>query len=82
MQAVECFVGSFSSSSLSVHITKDIFHAANHSILLSKDTHRETAPSQKTQALSKNLNIEIWVIVAWKKPCIRGSYSLIWFSKN
>ena len=64
MQAVECFVGSFSSSSLSVHITKDIFHAANHSILLSKDTHRETAPSQKTQALSKNLNIEIWVIVA------------------
>ena len=29
-----------------------------------KDTHRETAPSQKTQALTKNMNIEIWVIVA------------------
>ena len=58
MKAVECFVGSFPSSSLSVHITKDIFHAANHFILLSKDTHRETAPSQKTQSLFSYLIFE------------------------
>ena len=29
-----------------------------------KDTHRETATLQKTQALTKSINIEIWVIVA------------------
>ena len=29
-----------------------------------EDTHRETAPSQKLQALTKNMKIEILVIVA------------------
>ena len=29
-----------------------------------EDTHKETAPSQKIQALTKNTNIEVLVIVA------------------
>ena len=27
-------------------------------------THKETAPSQRIQALKNNMNVEIWVIVA------------------
>ena len=29
-----------------------------------KDTYRDTAPSQKTQALTKFVSIEIWVFAA------------------
>ena len=28
-----------------------------------KDAHRETAPSQKSQAVTKNMNMKIWIIV-------------------
>ena len=27
-----------------------------------KDTHKENAPSSKTQALTKSMNIDIWVV--------------------
>ena len=38
-----------------------------------KDTHREKAPSNKTPTLSKNMNIDIWVVGTSNQLFIRGS---------
>ena len=37
------------------------------------DTHREKAPSNKTPALTKSMNTDIWVVHTSKKPFVRGS---------
>ena len=38
-----------------------------------KDTYREKAPSNKTSALSKTMNMDIWVISTSNQLSIRGS---------
>ena len=38
-----------------------------------KDTHREKAPSNKTSALTKMINIDIWVVGTSNQLFIRGS---------
>ena len=37
------------------------------------DTHREKAPSNKTPALTKNMNMDIWVVGTSNELFIRGS---------
>ena len=52
-------------------------------ILLSlKDTHREKAPSNKTPALTKSMNTDIWVVGTSNQLFRRGSYFETKFSKN
>ena len=38
-----------------------------------KDTHREKAPSNKTPALTKSMNMGIWVIGTSNQLFVRGS---------
>ena len=40
-----------------------------------KDTHMEKAPSNKTPAFTKSMNIDIWVVVTSNQLFIRGSYT-------
>ena len=47
-----------------------------------KDTHRENTPSNKTQALTKSMNISIWVVSTLKQLFIKSSYALIKFSEK
>ena len=39
------------------------------------DTHREKAPSNKTPALTKSMNMEIWVVGTSNQLFIRSSYA-------
>ena len=47
-----------------------------------QDTHREKAPSNKTQALSKSMTVDIWVFGPLNILLIRGSYNEIKFSNK
>ena len=47
-----------------------------------KDTHREEASSNKTQALTKSFNVDIWLVGTSNQLFIRGSYTEIKFSKK
>ena len=47
-----------------------------------KDTDRENAPSNKTPALTKSMNMGIWVVGTTNQLFIRGSYTEIKFSKK
>ena len=48
-----------------------------------KDTHRENTPSNKTQALQKSMNIDIWVVGTLNQSTvIRGSCTQIKFKKK
>ena len=47
-----------------------------------KDTHRENALTNKTQGLTKSMNMDIWVLSALNKVFIRASYTEIKFSKK
>ena len=38
-----------------------------------KDAHREKAPSNETQALTKSINMGIWVVGTTNQLSIRGS---------
>ena len=49
---------------------------------LIKDTHREKAPSNKTLALTKITNIDIWVVGILNQLFIRGSLTETKFSKK
>ena len=40
-----------------------------------KDTHREKAPSNKTQALTKSINVDILLVSKLNQLFIRGSYT-------
>ena len=46
-----------------------------------KDNHRENTPSNKTQGLTKSLNMDIWEIGTLNQLFIRGSYTQVNFSK-
>ena len=46
-----------------------------------KDTNRENTPSNKTQVLTKSMNMDIWVNGTLNQLFIRGSYSEIHFEK-
>ena len=47
-----------------------------------KDTLRGKTLSNKTQALRKTINMDIWVIGTSNQLFIRGSYTQTKFSKN
>ena len=47
-----------------------------------KDTLRENTTSNKSQALAKSFNMDIWVIGALNQIFIRNSYTQIFFSEN
>ena len=49
---------------------------------LIKDIHKESALANKTQALTKSMIIDIWVISTLNQIFIRGSYTEIKFSKK
>ena len=42
---------------------------------VTKDTHREKSPSSRTQALTKSMNMDIWLVGALDQLVIRGSYT-------
>ena len=43
------------------------------SFIITKDTHREKAPSNKTPALTKSVIMDIWVVGTSNQLFIRGS---------
>ena len=47
-----------------------------------KDTHRESAPQNKTQKLKQNMNVDIWVVSTLNQLFIRDSYTEIKCSKK
>ena len=47
-----------------------------------KDTHREKAPSNKNPALTKNMNMYIWVVGTSNQLFIRGHYTKAKFPKK
>ena len=50
-----------------------------------KDTHRENRPSNRTQALTKSMNMDIWVFGTLSQFFIdfyRGSYAELKFTKK
>ena len=47
-----------------------------------KDTHRKNAPLNKTQALTKSVNMGIWKVGTSNHPFVGSSYTEIKFSKN
>ena len=53
----------------------------NLSIIL-KEMHRENTLSINTQALTKSMNMEIWVVFTSNELFIKGSYSQIKFSNK
>ena len=65
-------------------ILKHIFVSLTHflkSPSYLKDTHRESMPSNKTQALTKSVNMENWLIGTLNQLFIWGSYIQFQFSK-
>ena len=44
-----------------------------HSNSSLKDTHKEKPPSNKTLALTKSTNMDIWFVDTSNQPSIRGS---------
>ena len=46
------------------------------------DTHRENRPSDKTEALTKSMNMYTLVICTLNQLFLRGSYTQIKFSKK
>ena len=44
-----------------------------HCNLSLKDTHKEKPPSNKTLALTKSTNMDIWFVDTSNQPSIRGS---------
>ena len=47
-----------------------------------KDNHREKAPSNKSPALKKIIDMNIWVVGTLSQLFIRGSYTKTNFSKK
>ena len=47
-----------------------------------KDTHRENTPSNKTQALTESINMDILVIGRLNQLFIRGSFTKTEISKK
>ena len=51
-------------------------------IFLLKDTNREKAPSNETQALTGSMNMDILVVGTLNQLFIRGSYTEVKFRKK
>ena len=52
------------------------FYTGCRSVLnMLKDTHREKAPSNKTPALTRSWNMDIWVVGTSNQLFLRGSYT-------
>ena len=49
---------------------------------LSKNTHRKNTPSNKTQAVTKSMNMDLWVFGILNQLFITGSYNQTKFSKK
>ena len=47
-----------------------------------KDTHVENTPSNKTQALTKSIYMDTWIIATLNQPFIWGSYTQVKFPKK
>ena len=47
-----------------------------------KDTHRKNTPSNKIQALTKSMDMEVWVDGTSNQLSIRGSYTQSKFSRK
>ena len=47
-----------------------------------KDNHREKGSSNKIQAFTKSLSVDIWLVGTSNQLFIRGSYTEIKFSKK
>ena len=47
-----------------------------------KDTHRKKSPSNETAALTKSMNMDIWVNGTLKQVFVRGSLTETRFSKK
>ena len=52
------------------------------SLILVKDTHRKNITSNKTQALEKDMNMDIWINGTINQLLIRASYNQFLFSIN
>ena len=67
-----------------------LIYVFNHCFLLMilkiyfllKDTHREKTLSKKTAALTKSMNMDIWVVVTSNQLFVRGSKLEQNFQKN
>ena len=46
------------------------------------NTHRENIFSNKTEALTKSMNMNIWINGTLSKPFVKGSYTSIKFFKK
>ena len=64
---------------MKILIKNSTIHILN---MLFKDTHREKAPSNKTQAFTKSMSMDIWVVGTLNLVFVRGSYNSIKFSKK
>ena len=51
-------------------------------MIVLKDTHKENTLSNKTQVLTKSMNINIWEFGILDQLCMRDSYTQIEFSKK
>ena len=52
---------------------KWIIYTFNRHAQRIKDTHKEKAPLKKTSALTKTMNMDIWVVGTSNQPFIKGS---------
>ena len=64
---------------MKILIKNSTIHILN---MLFKDTHGEKAPSNKTQASTKSMSMDIWVVGTLNLVFVRGSYNSIKFSKK
>ena len=51
-------------------------------MIVLKDTHKENTLSNKTQVLTKSMNINIWEFGILGQLCMRDSHTQIEFSKK
>ena len=58
---------------LKVTIEEKYWHSQNFDFQGLRDTHREKAPSNKTPALRKSRNMDIWVVGTPNQVFMRGS---------
>ena len=64
---------------MKILIKNSTIHILN---MLFKDTHGEKVPSNKTQAFTKSMSMDIWVVGTLNLVSVRGSYNSIKFSKK
>ena len=60
----------------------DVWQGPEYASELLKDTHREKVPWNKTLALTKSMNMDIWVVGTANQLFTRGSETGTKFSKK